>query len=204
MKMGRKSKYNQKIVEVICEAIATNGGDESGWLAGGISKPVFYSWLNKYPDFSDGVERARSQFRRNASEQQKGLATKRLDEALESGQTIKWKSRRTLRREHWQPREDGEDRLAWYQIEEEETEHNEHRPTPQWAIERVMPKPLHTLEQLIAIAGEYGLQLVIKDEDLFNRYLAEVSSQNSQSDNGTGLTEEAASAIRSQILGMAQ
>lgn len=202
--MGRRSKYNEKIVEVICDAIATNGGDESGWVAGGISKALFYDWLNKYPDFLDLVERARSQFQKNATEYQKNLASERLKEALESGQTIKWKSRRSLRREHWQPRPDGEDRLVWYQIEDEETEHNEHRPTPQWAIERVVPKPLHTLEQLIAIAGEYGLQLVIKDEDLFNRYLAEVSSQNSQSDSGSGLTEEAASAIRGQILGMAQ
>lgn len=203
IKMGRKSKYSQKITEIICEAIATNGGDESGWVAGGISERTFYEWTVRYPQFLQAVESARSQFQKNAPEHLQSLASERLKEALENGQTITWKAQKTTRREHWLPGINGEpDRLKWYQVDTEESYHEECRPTPQWAIERVVPKPCYTLEQLIAIAGEYGLQLVVKDEDLFNRYLAEISSQNNQSDNGTGLTEEAAAEIRGKILGL--
>lgn len=200
-----KSKYSQAVVETICNASATNGGDESGWVAGGISKPTFYDWLNRYPDFSDSVEKARLQFQKNASERLKTLASERLTEVLENGQTIKWKSQKTVRRERWIPGENGSpDWLKWYQIDTEESTHYEHRPTPQWAIERVIAKPLQTLEQLIAVASEYGLQLTIKDADLFSRYLTEVTSQDSSSDNGAGLTEEATDQIRARILGLEQ
>ena len=203
--MSRKSKYSAKVVEIICNAIATNGGDESGWVAGGIHKDTFYSWLNSYPDFSDSVERARSQFRQNAPQYQKKLACDRLTEALENGQTIKWNSQKNIRREHWIPGKNGEpDKLIWYQLEAENSTNNEQRPTPQWAIERIVPKPLQTLEQLIAVASEYGLQLTIKDADLFNKYLAEIGSQDSSDNNGAGLTDEAADQIRTRILGLAQ
>lgn len=198
-----RSKYNEEIQEIICQAIASEGGDRAGWVAGGISEPTFYSWINKYPEFFKAVEQARIDFRLRCPKYQKEKALEKLTDALENGHVVKWKTHKRLRREHWVPGKNGEpDILKWYEEEEENTDHTEARPTPQWAIERVIPKPLWTMEQLIAVANEYGLQLTIKDADLFNRYIAEVGDRNNQDDTGSGITEETADQIRGRILGL--
>jgi hypothetical protein len=138
-----KSKYNQEIQEIICEAIANEGGDEVGWLAGGIGRDTFYTWIRKYSDFADAVATARSQFRKRCPPYQKGLALAKLTEALEHGQVIRWKTRKTRRLEHYVPGKDGDpDVLKWYQEEVTEDDHEEHRPCPKWAIERVVPRPI--------------------------------------------------------------
>jgi hypothetical protein len=95
-------------------------------------------------------------------------------------------------------------RTKWYQLHTEEAENHEHRPTPQWAIERVIPKPMVTFEQLMAAASEYGCAVVIKDADLFNRYIQEIGSEDSKGNSRAGLTEEEASEIRAKILGLAE
>lgn len=201
--MGRNSKYSKELVDIICEAITTQGGDEPGWIAGGIAKSTFYKWMEDHPDFSDAVEKARKDFQKRCPQYQKDKALEKLTDALENGHIIRWKTHRRLRKEHWVPGKDGQpDYLKWYQQEEEETEHTETRPTPQWAIERIIPKPMWTMEQLIAVANEYGLQVTVKDADLFNRYIAEIGDRDNQGDTGAGITEETAEQIRGRILGL--
>jgi hypothetical protein len=198
-----KSRYSQELAERICDAIATEGGDESGWIAGGISKATFYKWFSDFPDFRDKVERSRAEFRTNAPTHQRRAAAQKLTETLEHGQTVRWKkhiSEKTMTRYKGDSKKG---RILYTDVFSAYEEDNvETRPTPNWAIERVLPKPLNTLEQLLAAASEYGLTLVVKDADLFNRYLAEVGSQDNKGQSRSGLTEEAADEIRRRILGV--
>jgi hypothetical protein len=195
-----KSKYTEETVEKILEAIACDGCDESGWLAGSISHETFYTWQSKYPDFSESVVRAKEEFRKYCPEAQVKKARDKLNDALENGHRIRWRSQSTKRIDHYNS--DGS--LKWYQIHTEEASKEEDRPTPQWAIERVIPRPINTLDQLIAAASEYGCTVVVKDADLFNRYLQEVSSESNKGNSRAGLTEEEAASIRAKILGLAE
>ena len=161
-----KSKYSQEIQEIICEAIATEGGDEVGWRAGGISKATFYKWIEAHPDFKDAVGKARSQFQKRCPAYQKGLALDRLTEALEHGQPIHWTTKKSKRLEHWVPGKDGQpDKLKWYQVETTEEEHTEHRPAPKWAIERVIPRPIEDdVNAAIAFLERHGFKVIVDGE----------------------------------------
>lgn len=197
--MGRKSKYNPEISKIICDAIAQNGGHESGWIAGQINHDTFYEWLKKYPDFADAVERSQREFQKNCPEEIKQTALQKLQDALENGHKVTWKTKGIKRIDRF----DSDGNLRWFQLETTETEHIESRPTPQWAIERVIPKPIWSVEQLSAIASEYGLQLVVKDAELFKKYLSAIEPENEDNrDSSFGLSEEAANEIRRQILGL--
>ncbi len=162
--MPRKSRYNQEIVETICEAIATEGGDEVGWLAGGISEPTFYAWMKRYPEFREAVVHARDDFRKRCPKYQKGLALQKLTEALENGQPIKWTTKRTRRLEHYVPSKNGP-KLVWFQEENFIDEHTEHRPAPKWAIERVIPRPIEDdINAAIAFIERHGFRVVADGE----------------------------------------
>jgi hypothetical protein len=59
-----KSKYKPDTVEKILEAIARDGCDGSGWLAGGISEAIFYTWQRQDSEFLQSVVRAKEEFRK--------------------------------------------------------------------------------------------------------------------------------------------
>lgn len=193
-----KTKYSEEIAKIICDAIATQGGDESGWTAGAIDKATFYRWMRDFCDFCNSVVRARAEFRKNAPISQKRSASQKLTDALENGHTIQWEAyeKGTIIRYKG-------DGTVWYTEERDlKTGHTERRPTPQWAIDRVIPKPVWTLDQLNAVAAEIGCVVVVKDAELFNRYLSEVASQSSKTDTRTGLSDEGVHQIRARILGV--
>lgn len=127
---------------------------------------------------------------------QKDLGIKKLTDVLEHGQTVKWKTTKSRSIEQFLP--DGI--LKSYQIEITEEEHIEQLPTPQWAIERVIPK---NIDEAISIVRQYGLDVVIGDEALFSEWIATQTRQKGdKSDTGEGLTESAANIIRARILGI--
>lgn len=198
-----KTKYSEEIAKIICDAIATQGGDESGWTAGAISQSTFYQWIKNYSEFSESVERARAEFRKNAPITQKRAASQRLTDVLENGQIIKWKKvigARTVTRYRGSAKNKD---ILFTDIFSGYTEYNvEYRPTPQWAIERVIPKPVKSFEDLNVAAAEIGCEVVIKDADLFNRYFAEVEKQGIQESTRTGLSDEGVYQIRRRILGL--
>jgi len=186
-----RSRYSQQIQEIICEAIATEGGDEVGWLAGGISERTFYTWMNRHPQFLQAVVRARENFRRRCPKYQKGLALERLTEALEGGQKIKWTTKKTRRLDHFIPGKDEQPaKLGWYDEETVTEEHTEYRPTPKWAIERVIPRPIEEdVNAAIAFLEKHGYKVIIQDEALIQEWL---DSQKSRlhSQNGSHTTQE--------------
>ncbi len=195
-----KSKYVPETVDRIIGAIARDGCDESGWLAGGIKERTFYEWQVKFPQFQQLVAHAKEEFRKYCPEEQSRLAREKLTQALTEGQTIRRRSSRKMKIEHFSANGD----LIWYQLHDEEKQNDDIMPPPKWAIDRVLPKPLNTIEQILAAASEYGCTLVVKDADLFNRYLQEASGNDSKGDSKQGLTEEEAAAIRAKILGLAE
>jgi hypothetical protein len=139
-----KSKYTEETVKKICEAIARDGCDEPGWLAGGISKDTFYQWQNKYPEFSDLIAQAKADFKKFCPEEVSRLAHSKLIDALENGQTIKRRSQTIKQIRHYNK----EGNLFWSQEHIETKEHDDVMPTPKWAIDRVIPRPTNELEAL--------------------------------------------------------
>jgi len=195
-----RSKYTPERVEKIVEAIATNGGDESGWVAGKISSTTFYDWIAKYPEFSESIERAREKFKKNAPLHQKKLAKERLTEVLEDGQTITWKTTRTRRLNHCTPN----GKLKWYQEETVSETHEENRGVPQWAIDRILPKAPPDIESAIALLEQHGY-IVTLPTDQIAEFVAQANAQAGEGGNGNlGLTEEAANTIRARILGVSE
>lgn len=195
--MGRKTKFSKEIAQKIYDAIVATGSLKASWQTAGIHASTFYAWQDKYPEFFEGVARSQSEFCRNRGQDFQSLAIEKLADRLENGETIRWE--KTERRVRRVVCPDTNETLRL--IEETiESRHVERRPTPRWAIERVIPKPVHDLDNLLAVAEEYGLTLVVKDADLFNRYLTDFSSQ--ESNSSKGLSDETVAAIRAKILGM--
>lgn len=57
-KMGRPSKYNEETINRICDGLRLGLFRDQACMLAGINRDTFYEWLNKYPDFSDKVEKA--------------------------------------------------------------------------------------------------------------------------------------------------
>ena len=57
---GRKSKYTPELVKIIIDALSVGATDGDACLSAGIDESTFYDWMNKKPEFSDRVTRARS------------------------------------------------------------------------------------------------------------------------------------------------
>ena len=204
--MARNTKYSQELAQTIYDAIALGGGDESGWVAGNIGQTTFYKWFKDNREFRELIGRARKAAQKNAPARVKKLATDRVTEALENGQTIRWTTKKTRKIEHFAPaKEKGEsDKLVWYQVESTEEEHIEERPTPQWAIDRVLPKPIENVNDAIALIERYGLKVVIGDAELFERYniLAQNTEEGAEGNGSRGISPETANDIRARILGI--
>lgn len=200
---GRKTKYSPERVETICQAIAAYGGDEAGWKAGRISKQTFYVWLKDFPDFCDLIECAREQFRENLDENLKITTLSRLQDILQNGQIIRWT--KTIKRGKT-TRNGASEQNCWTEEYEETIEESEeNRGVPQWAIERVLGKPIQSLEEAIKLIEAHGLKPVVADADLFKQWLfaqTQASSEDSEGGSRTGISEETANEIRARILGV--
>lgn len=59
-KVGAKGKYNDEIVQKISGAIALGGTDQDACHIAGINKDTFYEWMNKKPEFSDAIKKAKA------------------------------------------------------------------------------------------------------------------------------------------------
>jgi hypothetical protein len=194
-----KSKYNPEIVEIILGAIALTGSDRAGIEAGGINKDTFYSWIKRYPDFSERVSEARAEYRQSCPEtlirqanrafadylfgrMQRVVYTKEVGVSLKTGEPY-------------------------------EKETTQHIPVgvPRWAIERVLGKPLDIIEAVktLAEAGILPKSIVqaVTDEVGNARkgiagILTGVLPDTEFKQPRPGLSEETAAAIRAHLLGI--
>jgi hypothetical protein len=192
-----KSKYTPEICKIIFAAIAQTGSDRAAFQAAGINRDTFYSWMKKYPDFSDGVGKARAEYQDVCPENLVQQANKAFADYLYGRVEV------AVETEKWVEDEKG--------IRTERSSRIVKQPPPRWAIERVLGRPLDVLEAIktLAQAGiiPHHLVQVAADEvrsarerigDSFKGALPEGDVRNIK----PGLSEETAAAIRAHVLGI--
>lgn len=145
-----KSKYTPERIEKILDAIRETGSDRAGWEAGEISKETFYVWINTYSDFSDGIAHAKSEFRKSCPEEIKNRAKAALADYLFNGCTVE----RESQTETTTIIEDANGKVKEIRKEKSNNKNIEKRPPPQWAIDRVLGKPIALLEAVQLLLAE--------------------------------------------------
>lgn len=131
-----KSRYTQTLVLSILNAIRQQGGDRSGWEAGGISEATFYKWQQQYPEFREAVAQAKDDYRRNCPQEIKKQARKSLSDYLFNGTIEAWEATETLT--------DASGQI----ISIKQISKTVRRGPPQWAIDRVLGQPINELESI--------------------------------------------------------
>lgn len=198
MTRGRKTKYTSALAQKIFDAIADSGSHRAAWESAEIHHSTFYDWRKKYPEFSAGIAKAEEIFRQKLDNDFVDLANQRLREVLEKGVTIRWKKSETRTREVICPDSGSVLRVIRETVD---STSEEFRGVPSWAIERALPKPIRDLDDLAAIAAEFGCAVVVKDFQLFKDYLR-ANTPDLPGKKGVGLSSETTARIRSEILGI--
>lgn len=131
---GRKPKYSPELADLIVEVIAQTGSDKAAIAAAGIRAGTFYRWLNEKSDFCERVAIAKEEFTRTAPETFVSQANQILHNYLFIGHV-----------ETWTAKEVHKD-TAGNVIKTVERVSKVVKPTPPWAIDRVLGKSYDELE----------------------------------------------------------
>ncbi len=194
-----KSKYTPETIQKIIDAIVATGKDEPGWLAAGISETTFYAWLERYPEFSESVGKAKDEYRDTCPDMLVRQAKKAFADYLFGRM-----ERVTYTKEVGVNARTGEPY---------EKEITQRVPVgiPRWAIERVLGKPLDIFEAVSTLseAGVLPRWLVqaVSDEvgnarEGITEVFAGVIPDRDDRRVRPGLSEETAAAIRAHLLGI--
>ncbi|OKH12320.1 hypothetical protein [[Limnothrix rosea] IAM M-220] len=194
-------KYNATTTEAIANAIETTGEIQSGIETGNISSATFHRWRKEHSEFDQRINEALETFRANSPQVLQTTAMARLRNALDHGQVIK----RTRTTTKTIKRHDPQGQLMYTETHEETRESVDQLPTPKWAIERILGKPIQDLEDAIKLIETQGLEVIVKDAEIIKEWLTarglnENDSMGNQSEKG--LSEEQANEIRAKILGI--
>jgi len=57
-RIGRPTKYSSAVAEKICQSVAEGCSREAAAALAGVSPSTLHEWRNKFPEFSDGLEKA--------------------------------------------------------------------------------------------------------------------------------------------------
>lgn len=197
--MGRRSKYSPETIEAILDAIRETGSDKAGWRAGGICSTTFYEWCDNYPEFADSVKEAKAEYRKICPEELIKQARKAFSDYLFGRAKITITTfERGVSEKHG-----SYSREITKQI---------NPGVPQWAIERVLGKPLDVLEAIstLAEAGILPKWLVeqvsneISDsrKEIASLIKGELPHNPDESTRRPGLSDETANAIKAYVLGI--
>ena len=140
--MARNSKYTPQTIEKILTAIKETGSDKAGYGAGGINQDTFYAWKNRYSEFSEGVARAKAEFRSFAPESFIQQAKESLINYLFNGAVETWSSKEFYK--------DADGNI----IKTVERVSKVVRPTPPWVIDHVLGKNIPVLEAMQVLLTE--------------------------------------------------
>jgi transposase len=130
--MGRKTRYSAQTVETILEAVRHSGSDRVAIEAAGVSQATFYRWQQEYEEFREGIAQAKLEYRKNCSDVLRQQAQWSFEDYLFGRVVEEWTTHETVR--------DG-DKTIYTEVSKRVK-----RGVPQWAIERVLGKPLDELE----------------------------------------------------------
>jgi len=61
-RIGRPTKYSSAVAEKICQSVAEGCSREAAAALAGVSPSTLHEWRNKFPEFSDGLEKADARF----------------------------------------------------------------------------------------------------------------------------------------------
>lgn len=131
---GRKPKYSQELADLIVEVISQTGADKSAIAAAGIRAGTFYRWLNEKSDFCERVARAKAEFRALVPESYIEQAKSTLHNYLFNGAVETWSSKEVYKDDNGNI------------IKTIEKVSKVVKPTPPWAIDRVLGKSYDELE----------------------------------------------------------
>lgn len=207
--MAAKGKYSDpEIIRTICTTIALTGSDKAAYEAAGISHGTFYKWINsdkvEFVELIEGIARAREEYRRSLSDEKIRQANKALNEYLYGEAVEEWGDKTTISNIH-----DGEVKSQRVM----KTAKTIKRGVPQWAIERVLGKPLDVLEAIKTLveAGILPRWIVpVVSEELANARKNVVGVLSGSMPDGAiepqnpGLSDETIAAIQTRILGITE
>lgn len=196
-KGGRRSKYTPEIVEVILNEIAITGNDKAGYEAAGINPDTFYEWLKRHSEFSERVKKAKAEYRETCPDVLKRQAHKAFSDYLYGRmEKVVYTKKEGIKGD---------------QPFEEEITQRIPVGIPRWAIERVLGTKIHELEALKTLveAGwlpRWVIQVAIDELDSVKTTVREVFTgilpDSDVRKAKPGLSDAAAAAIRTQILGI--
>jgi molybdenum-dependent DNA-binding transcriptional regulator ModE len=148
------TKYTEKRVEQILKAIRETGSVKTAWKLAGIDKTTYYRWLTAHPPLVASVAEAQDDFQRNLSSELKESALKALTNYI-NGRTKVTNAYENERTEDVIG-EDGTKSGIKTIVEKKKVTTT--MPPPQWAIERILGKPL-LLGDAIAAFVSYGYKV---------------------------------------------
>jgi hypothetical protein len=196
-------KYSPETVSRICDAIAVNGLDQAGWEAGGIGKATFYGWAKRYPDFSDAVTAAKTEYNKVHHNSLRRSANKALHDYL-TGSMCKVERIVTIHPDGSQT-----EQIKTIQI-----------GVPRWAIERVLGKSMPLDEALLKLSEvelipawviQYAYDLTIEWQqkiaaairgELPENEIQKYIEAQGGTDQAQGISDETWNAIRANVMGI--
>lgn len=135
-------KYKKTTVDAIIQTLAKTGDRRIAWEAAGITESTFYEWMSKHSEFSESVLMAEKQWRDNLPQAMRTQATKAFEDYLFGRVTETWTT-----------------------VEDERTIVKRlNRGVPQWAIERVLGKPMDLFDAIKILVQEQILPPEILNE----------------------------------------
>ncbi len=156
---GRPSKYNEERKDTIYKELCTHGDRRRAMAAAKIHEDTFYDWMKNKPGFSEIVREAEGIYRATVSESYYKQATSAFEDYLFGRVEERWTSE-----ESGNSAKQGEfskvaDRVV-------------NRGVPQWAIERILGKPIDLLE---------GIKVLVQENVLPPSIISKIANEIDQS-----------------------
>lgn len=215
-KTGRKSKYNDVVVDAICDAIALTNSVEEACKAADISHQTYFKWLKEKDEFLDAVAKAKKEFRDSLPAVQKRKALKWMNKYLDGEFETTWRTTgKKTRTQYGEVKvdEDGQlTRIMKGQIEEElDVTKAFNAGCPKWVIERVLGEPFDEISAIAKLVKSgwlptWVLQAAREKSIGFRHELRSIFESQLPGETETGklagISEETADFIRGSVLGV--
>jgi hypothetical protein len=196
--MAGSTKYTKELVEDLCNHLANGETITYACEQVGIGSDTFKNWRKNKPEFRKKYKEAINTFRTLCPPRVKGAAKGRIAKLVLEGHIIS--QERSIVNEKPILSEDGNRIEGWTITSRQIIKTNTNMGTPQWVFDRILPTD--DLGAAVKILQQYGLDVVIKDEDKFTQLLESYVSRKDGKSARKGLTDDEANEIRARILGV--
>jgi hypothetical protein len=202
-----KSILTKEIKEKIYDLLSSGQTIEYVCNEINITKPTFFNWQKRYPDFAEMVEKAKQEYKKNCPDEIKQIASNKINDLIKNGHVVrvtrKNSTTNTRRYPVYENNQIKEWRIRFEDTIETIDTTETNFGTPQFAFERVLEP---NLEQAFKVIQSYGYAIIIDPDQIKSHQeliQLQAESQGDQ-DNNKGLTEQTANEIRARILGISE